>query len=129
MLQHIKKLLEHNALYIAIAVTIFIAYLSLSSEAKLDLGFTFKSKDKIYHAVAYFTLAFTWLFAFRNSYHNNRFKILALCILTFYGIILEGLQGTITNYRTSDLYDAIANFLGVLLGIIVFNTFLKWYSR
>ena len=129
MLQHIKKLLEHNALYIAIAVTIFIAYLSLSSEAKLDLGFTFKSKDKIYHAIAYFTLAFTWLFAFRNSYSNNRFKILALCILTFYGIILEGLQGTITNYRTSDLYDAIANFLGVLLGIIVFNSFLKWYSR
>ncbi len=129
MLQRIKNLLEHSALYIAITVTIFIAYLSLSSEPKLDLGFTFKYKDKLYHSIAYFTLAFTWLFAFRNSYHSNRFKILTLGILTFYGIILEGLQGTITSYRTFDLYDAIANFLGVLLGIIVFNTFLKWYSH
>ncbi|MFD1314497.1 VanZ family protein [Namhaeicola litoreus] len=129
MLQHIKKLLEHNALYIAIAITTFIAYLSLSSESKIDLGFTFKSKDKLYHTLAYFTLTFAWLFAFRNKYQNNKFKILTLCALTFYGIILEVLQGTLTNYRTSDLYDAIANFLGVILGIFAFNIFLKWYNQ
>jgi hypothetical protein len=129
MLQDIKKLLEHNALYFAIAITVIIAYLSLSSESKIDLGFTFKSKDKFYHALAYFTLTLAWLFVLRNKYYSNRFKLLTLCVLTFYGIILEALQGTLTNYRTSDLYDAIANFLGVILGIFAFNYFIKWYNQ
>jgi len=129
MPQRIKKLLEHNALYVAVFNTVFIAVLSLTSLPKIDLGLHIKSNDKYLHAFAYFTLTFVWLFVFRNHYHKNKFKLTALLLLTIYGIILEGMQGGLTSYRTADMYDAIANFIGVLLALIIFEKFIFWYNN
>jgi len=63
MLQRIKKLLEHNALLLAIIASIIIAFLSLTSIPKIDLGINIKSGDKYLHALAYFTLSVVWYFA------------------------------------------------------------------
>jgi VanZ family protein len=127
MLQRIKKLLEHNALAIAIIATLAIAFLSLSHLPKLDLGIKIKSSDKYLHATAYFFLSVVWYFALRKKINNTRFKILLVLILVFYGIILEILQGGLTDYRTADLYDALANSFGILLATLVINKILNWY--
>ena len=36
-----------------------------------------------------------------------------------FGIIIEALQGSATTYRSSDVYDAIANTLGALFAMLI----------
>lgn len=42
-----------------------------------------------------------------------------------YGIIIEILQGALTNYRQADLYDVFANFSGIAVGTLFFVLVLK----
>ena len=128
MLQRIKILLERNALLIALLITLLIAALSLGKVPDLKLGFQVKSGDKYLHFMAYFVLASAWLFALKDKLTKGVFKIFVPLALIFYGIILEGLQSGLTSYRTGDLYDAIANTIGVLGAFILSNRLLKWYD-
>ncbi len=127
MLQNIKKLLERNSLLIAIAATLFLAVLSLSAVPKLNLGLGIKSGDKYLHFVAYFGLTILWYFALKERINEKVFKFFVPLALILYGIILEGLQSGLTTYRTGDIYDAIANTVGVIVALLVFNKLIKWY--
>ncbi len=127
MLQNIKKLLERNSLLIAIAATLFLAVLSLSAVPKLNLGLGIKSGDKYLHFIAYFGLTILWYFALKERINEKVFKFFVPLALILYGIILEGLQSGLTTYRTGDIYDAIANTVGVIVALLVFNKLIKWY--
>ena len=120
MLQHIKKLLKANIFFIAIFITILIAYLSLMKVPNIPIKISFL--DKIEHCIAYFTLSLSWFLYFYKK-PKAKYKIAIACV--FFGILLEGLQGTMTNYRTADYLDMIANSVGVVLGLITFNQILK----
>lgn len=128
MLRNIKKLLERNALIIAIIATVIIAVLSLSAVPKINLGLGIKAGDKYLHFIAYFVLSSFWYFALRDRINQKIFNFLVPLGLIFYGIILEGLQSGLTTYRTGDVYDAIANTAGVIVALILFNRIIKWYS-
>ena len=128
MLQHIKKLLEHNATLIAILVTIAIAILSLTAVPKLNFGFSLKSSDKYLHVIAYFVLSCVWYFSLQEKIKKPVFRFTLITLIILYGIILEALQGGITSYRTADFYDVIANTIGVLLASLLFNKFIKWFN-
>jgi len=39
------------------------------------------------------------------------------------------MQEGLTSYRTADLYDALANFIGILLALILFKKFIFWYNK
>jgi VanZ family protein len=127
MLTDIKKLLERNALIIAVAVTVAIAVLSLSAVPKLNLELGIKSGDKYLHFIAYFVLSSLWYFALKDKISEKVFKIFVPLGLILYGIILEGLQSGLTTYRTGDMYDALANTAGVIAALILFNRIVKWY--
>lgn len=127
MLTDIKKLLERNALIIAILVTVMIAVLSLSAVPKLNLELGIKSGDKYLHFIAYFVLSSLWYFALKDKISGKVFKIFVPLGLIFYGIILEGLQSGLTTYRTGDIYDAMANTAGVIAALILFNRIVNWY--
>jgi len=129
MLRDIKKLLERNALIIAIVATVFLAILSLSAVPKLNLGLGIKAGDKYLHFIAYFGLSLMWYFALKDRINEKIFKIFVPLGLIFYGIILEGLQSGLTTYRTGDIYDAMANTAGVIVALILFRKIIKWYSR
>ncbi len=129
MLQRIKKLLEDNALILAIIASIIIAFLSLTSIPKIDLGIKIKSADKYLHAIAYFTLSVVWYFALYEKLKKNSFKFYVILLLIAYGIILEALQGGLTNYRTADFFDVIANTFGIVLATLFFGKIMKWYHR
>ena len=124
MLKRIKLLLERNAIYIAILISISIAILSL---VKIDPVAVpdFSSSDKFFHSIAYFFLMLSWLYAFykKDSFLKNVRYLILGCII--YGIILEVLQGTTTNYRTASYLDMLANSLGVVLAVLVFHIFEK----
>lgn len=127
MLQDIKKLLERNALSLAIAATVFLTIMSLVSVPKIDLGLGIKSGDKYLHFFAYLCLTMMWFFALKDKIEQKLFKFFLPLGLIMYGIILEGLQNGLTSYRTGDMYDAVANTIGVLVGLMTFRGFIRWY--
>ena len=127
MLQDIKKLLERNSLFLAIAATIFLGIVSLSTVPKINLGLGIKSGDKYLHFIAYFGLTLMWYFALKEKINKKVFKFFVPLAIILYGIILEGLQSGLTTYRTGDIYDAIANTAGVVVALLLFNRLIKWY--
>ncbi|WP_439131738.1 VanZ family protein [Polaribacter sp.] len=121
MLKRIKTLLLNNLIIIAIAITIGILCLSLIKVSNVP-SMEIKNVDKVYHGIAYFSLTITWLFTFYKK-PQKKYIVVVLCI--FFGIIIEILQANLTAYRSGDLLDVLANSLGVLLALLIFNIFFK----
>jgi len=49
---------------------------------------------------------------------KKKYSIVALALIPFFiGITIEILQGLLTTTRSADVYDAIANTLGVLFSV------------
>jgi VanZ family protein len=120
MQQRIKHLLQASTLWIAIAITISIAYLSLIKTNNFP-KIAISNIDKLYHLIAYFVLTFSWLLALKKL--KYKYKVLIGSLL--YGIFIEVLQTTLTVYRTGELFDFLANSVGVLLALLIFNLFFK----
>lgn len=125
MLKRIKALLLDNFYFISIGITVGIICLSLLKIP--NAGINIKNIDKGYHSFAYFSLAISWLITF---YKKPRIKYIIVFICILFGIIIEILQINLTNYRTGEFLDVIANTLGVFLAVIIFNVFLtkKWIN-
>lgn len=102
-----KKIL----LIIALFYTIALAILSLLSSDDLP-GVEVEYADKIGHTVAYACLCFIW-YQVLKSYKFSKALLIASAIAIIYGIILEVLQGTLTEKRILDVYDVLANCIGV----------------
>ncbi|MGK0420975.1 MAG: VanZ family protein [Polaribacter sp.] len=114
-----KNLLKNKILIIAIFVTVCILYLSLIKMPEYNVAI--RHLDKLQHCFAYLVLTFFWLFAF---YKKERKHLIIFCCILF-GILIEVLQYTITNYRTGDYLDVLANSSGVLFGFFIFNQAFK----
>jgi VanZ family protein len=119
MPQHMKTLLRDKIFLVAIAITIGILYLSLVKIPKSNININ--HLDKLQHGFAYFILSISWLFTFYKK--NSRYLIVCCCIL--FGILIEILQNELTNYRTGDYLDGIANSMGVIIGLLIFNLISK----
>ena len=120
MLKRIKTLLEDKAIFIAISITIFIAILSLIKTDNIPLE-SFSNSDKVYHAIAYFFLMLSWLYTFhkKEAFNKNVKYVILACFI--YGIIIEVLQGVLTEVRTPDFNDFIANCCGIMVvSVIIF---------
>jgi len=116
----IKSLFKDNFFIVALGITISIAYLSLMKMPKVEVSYS--NIDKLYHLFAYFMLSFCWLFSFYKK-PTLKYIIVISCII--YGIIIEVLQDTLTLYRTGDFKDVLANTVGIVLGLLVFNQIFK----
>lgn len=75
------------------------------------------------HGGAYFGLGLLWMFFGIASYSEgliHRVIIISAAAAIAFGIFIEVLQDTLTNYRQLDLYDVLANTIGVVVaGITV----------
>lgn len=120
MLKRIKVLLLDKFIYFAIIITTAIICLSLLKLPSTNNSYS--NIDKIYHLVAYFFLAKSWLISFYKQEKSKLFVVFA-CI--FFGIIIEYIQSNFTSYRTGDMLDIIANTIGVLLALLSFNLIFK----
>ncbi|MFG6684959.1 VanZ family protein [Mariniflexile sp. HNIBRBA6329] len=84
-----------------------------------DLGVSFG--DKIFHFLVYTVLAFLW---FSSFFYTFKFKekialLYATLLSIVFGIIIEVLQGALTASRSFDIYDVVANTMGVFLTVII----------
>ena len=120
MLKHIKNLLQENSFIIASIVTVIILCLSLIKLPQADIKIS--NIDKVYHSIAYFTLAIAWLIVYYKK-PNKKYIIVICCII--FGIVIELLQNKITVHRTGDYYDILANSSGVLFALLIFNLISK----
>lgn len=89
------------------------------------MGIGVQVSDKILHAVGYFMLTISWLLAYGVKSLPFKSTMLIASAVFIYGIIIEILQGAITDYRQADLYDVYANFAGIVVGIVFFILVLK----
>jgi VanZ family protein len=119
MLKRILNFWLVNSFWIAISFTVFILTMSLINSNSIQIQ-TFQISDKILHASAYMVMMWVWMMLLKK--HSMSKSILILLIaLTMFGIVVEGLQTSITESRTADWKDAVANFIGLIIGMTTFN--------
>ena len=82
---------------------------------KVDLP----GNDKTIHFLFYFVLTLLWYVALERKYKNRLLKFLIVGASVIYGIIIEILQGVLTQNRQADVYDALANSAGAFLALLV----------
>ena len=108
------KILINNFLsnkYLAITVTAIIFILCTLPSENLP-----NTNDKTAHFIAFAGWAFCWQCAF-----GNYKRTIALGIL--YGILIEFWQGILPEsfHRSFDWYDALADSIGVIIGIVLWR--------
>lgn len=121
---HIKSLLaSKTVLTLAIVYSCVITVLFFIPGSDLP-EVSFSAADKLMHTAIYVLLIGIWQLYFfvRNGYRFKlRWAIVILLACLFYGIIIEILQGSFTVSRSADIYDVLANLIGLILGIFIFK--------
>lgn len=123
-------MLKKHALIIAVCYALALATVSLIKINDLpNAGIPFA--DKIFHFLAYSVLVFLWgnAFFFKFKYKKSKAMLYAAVLSIILGIIIEVLQGSITTSRHTDVYDAIANTLGVIITVLIVLINKKMYIK
>ncbi len=125
MRKHIRLYWENNARLIAWSVTLGIFVFSLLKPGALPVK-SLHVSDKILHTFAYTVLMISWLFVYRKQ-HFRKYLVL-FAVLSVFGIIIELLQAYMRLGRNEDLYDVLANTIGLTLGMSIFPIVEKLFS-
>ena len=107
---------------------LYLSLIDLSDTPVKDLGMS----DKVMHGGAYFCLGVLWMLFGLFSFRENKFfkKIAVISVISIvFGIFVEVLQRTLTSYRQLDLYDILANIIGVVLAAVFVGTLKKYLMR
>ena len=112
----LKKLALPTAILYTIVLTL-ACLMSLKNVPSLGVSFA----DKIYHFGAYavFTTLWSAAFVFNIKLSTKKALIYACGFAIVFGVVIEVLQGTVTAYRSMDVYDIVANSLGALLTTLI----------
>lgn len=115
----IKNLLGHKNLLILLGVyTVLLTWGSLAKLVIKPIDLQVDWGDKVVHFIAYFIFTIIWFLVlfFSNKSRNNFMSSLmqAMIICFVYGLLMEFLQQTLTDYRSSDWYDVLANTTGIV---------------
>lgn len=120
MLQPIKNLLEGNLVkYIAIAFQLWVTVIMLiptSGVAYINIP----QSDKFLHIGVYLILFIVWAFTIGVDPKRKVLMWVLAVLLSIYGIVIELIQDKWIDTRTADIWDVLANSIGILLGMIVF---------
>jgi len=104
---------------ILIVLVIFAASLLNLEKATPDQIQFFPHFDKLVHMAMYATLTFVFLWE-NYCRHNYRLVpnrvVLILLLAMGMGVLIEVLQSTITEYRSGEFIDEIANIGGSIIG-------------
>lgn len=118
---------KHLYAFAFIGWMVFVTFSSLYSFEDSELSnLNIPYGDKVVHFIFYFVAAVLGSLFFIETKEEKSIlirylKILALSLI-FFGIIIEVIQGTMTVNRSGDVFDALANSMGVILGIIAIFT-------
>ncbi len=123
----IRKLLGHKTLFALVSLAMLIITWASLAKIASPVPIRVQGSDKIGHFIAYFGLTLIWfLFFFFSEKQNRNFTqsiLISSIICILYGGLMEILQALITNYRSSDWYDMIANTSGTVFVVIICSLF------
>lgn len=88
--------------------------------------------DKVAHCMMFFGLSSLILWEYKKRHARENLRLLLLIAFAAplaFGALIEVLQGTLTDYRSADLFDFLADAFGVLLAWLLVRFFLKKYYR
>jgi VanZ family protein len=103
-----KNFIYALSIFYTIALTI-LSLIPLKDLPNLNTGFD----DKIGHFLFYAIFCMTWFLSF-HSLKIKRSLFAATAFSILFGLIIELLQGEVSYYRTTDVYDFLANTLVTL---------------
>jgi VanZ family protein len=108
-------------------VALIILYLSLANSRSFDKVplFEIPYLDKLVHFAMYFVLMLVIIFENRKSIKSNRQLILISTIPFIYGVVLEILQAVLTNTRSGNIFDALADGAGIFAALIIGSVYLQ----
>ena len=111
-----KNILIHSS---SVGYTISLGILSLvnlTDVPKLNTGYD----DKIAHFVLYAGLCLFWFMSF-HALKSKSSLVLASLLSIVFGLVIEILQGIVSIHRTTEVFDLVANCLGVLTMAFIIN--------
>jgi VanZ family protein len=111
-------------LFIAVCLTILIFVGSLIS-FKGNNTVQIHISDKIIHSVAYYLLTLSWLLAYLNKFEKLKHFVVIALFVFLYGALIEGCQMLFTTYRQGDIYDLLANLVGIMGALVFFSIIIK----
>ena len=103
--------------YMLIALVIFLSLTSSPVRINTHLPY----QDKLFHALAYFSLTFWFMQIYHIRHHVFRWIMFFLCL----GLLMEYLQG-FEPERYSEVGDMVANTLGVAAALALSRTQLRF---
>jgi VanZ family protein len=106
---------------LSIFVALVIMYLSLTNSKKFDNVTTFELADKLVHTAMYFGFMGLIIYENRKTLTSSRKLFMLGLIPLFYGILMEVLQGTVTETRTASFSDVLFNAFGILLAFLLWQ--------
>ena len=109
---------------IAIIWAIIIAILhAVPSSSAPDFSFTFfVHLDKLIHIILF--MFGVYFFAIAYEEKQKQFFLFPIIIsFVLYGGSLEVMQGIIFEDRISDIYDFVADIIGIFIGVFIFMKF------
>ncbi len=87
------------------------------------------SPDKVVHVFIFTVQMFLVLIAYRTQYLSGNTRLintlLIILLVTVYALLTEVLQAYVFIGRDGNLYDFLADFVGILIGLLVFNLYKK----
>ena len=131
----LAHIIKHTPPWIpSTAVIAIIGYISLDSDPlSISHIHLFYGADKIIHFIMYFTLCTVLILDYaktRLPHHTQLSTEIAFTTLAFaLGLIFEVLQGAITENRTFDIYDIVANTSGAVAGFAFLKLWLMHKFR
>lgn len=107
---------------IILALIIFYGSLTSGSNLNKVTIFQINNIDKFIHFSFYFLLSVSFQTSlFRNILINKKEQILITSVIVIsYGLIMEVFQFYFTSDRSAEIFDALANTLGCISGILIF---------
>jgi len=111
----------------SILVALIILYLSLANSSSFDNVpmFEIPYLDKLVHFAMYFGLMLVIIYENRKSIKNNRQLLLISAIPLIYGAVIEILQTVLTNTRSGNIFDAVADGAGIFAAVFIGSIYLK----
>ena len=110
----------------SLVLSLVILYLSLKNASDFNSVQFFQIPyfDKFVHFCMYFALMSVIIFETVTSSVSRSLYLIALYPF-LYGVLMEVLQGTVTTSRSSSIYDALFNTVGIIASLLVWLTIRK----
>lgn len=116
--------LRYNLPGIIWGMIIFVLLAMPGSDVPRLSFLSFLPMDKIVHFILFAVFSFLLSIGFLRQYSFPRIRfnsiIIAFCISVIYGGVMEYLQGTVFEDRTSDWIDFVMNLCGTIGGLCTF---------